>query len=131
MVRATRPAVPFVPFGRDYHGWDCFGLVVCAYRDVLGVTLPDYAYQSTRDPRALARLFADRSAPHYRVSDPAPMAVACVYRRGLPIHVGLVVSKKRILHVEEGVMTCVEPITRFRIEGFYVPADCRSAPVQS
>jgi hypothetical protein len=50
------------------------------------------------------------------------MAVACIYRRGHPIHCGLVLPNRRIMHVEEGVQTCHEPFDRFRVEGFYCPA---------
>ena len=39
---AKAMSVPFVPLGRGYSGWDCWGLVMCGYRDVLGIELPTY-----------------------------------------------------------------------------------------
>lgn len=127
----TRKAigVPFVPHGRDYDGWDCWGLVVRAYADVLGAALPDYQYESIADYRRLARLFTDRSQAHWRPSPAVPMAVAAIYRRGRVIHAGLVITPRRIMHVEDGINTVCEPIERFRIEAYYVPADRGAPPV--
>lgn len=121
--------VPFVSGGRDYNGWDCWGLVVCAWRDVRGVDVPDYAYPSVNDYRRLARLFTDRGASHWRsLVLPEPMSVACIYRRGRVIHAGLYAGNGRIIHVEEGVETCLEKVTNVRVEGWYAPHS-RAAPV--
>lgn len=115
--------VPFLEHGRDYDGWDCWGLVIAAYRDVAGVAVPDYTYQTVSDYRALARLFTDRGgASWHPVAIPAPMAVACIYRRGRVIHAGLVVPGRRIMHVEQGIETCAESAANMRVEGYYVPA---------
>jgi cell wall-associated NlpC family hydrolase len=121
--------VPFVPFGRDYYGWDCYGLVVCAYRDVLGVTLPDFEYKSVKDYDNIAAIFTSQIAPVWRPARGDVMDVACIWRRGRPIHAGLVVGKRRIMHVEHGIETCVEPVTNMRVEGYYVPASCSASPV--
>lgn len=113
--------VPFVPDGRDYDGWDCWGLVVRAYRDVLGVDVPDYAWGDTR---ALIRQFADRGTAHWRpVATPAPMAIAGIFRRGRVIHAGLYVGRRRIMHVEQGIETCAESVSNMRVEGWYVPRE--------
>lgn len=115
--------VPFVQHGRDFDGWDCWGLIVCAYRDVAGVVVPDYAYDSVSNYRRLAGLFTDRETSHWRrLTAPEPMAVACIYRRGRVIHAGLVVPGRRIVHVERGVETCAESVSNMRVEGYYVPA---------
>lgn len=122
--------VPFVPHGRDYEGWDCWGLVVCAYRDVRGVDLPDVANYSITDYRALSHHFGARSESRWwRLDKPEPMAIAGIYRRGHVIHAGLVIHGRRIVHVEQGVETCVELISNFRVEGYYVPTDSGAAPV--
>lgn len=114
--------VPFVPLGRDYDGWDCYGLAVCAWHDVAGVDLPDFAYHDVKSYRLIASIFQDQIAPFWReVPAPEPMAVAAIYRRGLVIHAGLVVPGRRILHVESGIETCSEPLSSFRVEGFYAP----------
>lgn len=115
--------VPFIEKGRDYDGWDCWGLVSRGWLDVMGVKLPEFTYKSVRDFKALAAHFDYRLTAGARKVEPHAMAIACIFKRGLTIHVGLVVPGRKILHVEEGIETCAEPVSDFRIEGFYVPAD--------
>ena len=110
--------VPFVQDGREYDGWDCWGLVVCAYRDVLGIELPNYTFGSVKH---LVRQFRDRTSPLWQPCDRQPMAITCIYRRGAVIHAGIMVDKRRIIHVEEGIDTCLERVTNMRIEGTYAP----------
>lgn len=119
--------VPFLEHGRDFDGWDCWGLIVLAYREVLGVTVPDFTYATARDYLKLARLFGDRNNPYWCKVDPRPMAVACIYRRGVVIHAGLVVPNRRILHVEDGVETCLQPVASFRVESYYAPDCCHAS----
>ena len=61
-------AVPFLEHGRDRDGWDCWGLICCGYRDVLGIEIPRYsgAYGSAQDHRRVACLFRDRDAAAWR-----------------------------------------------------------------
>lgn len=114
--------VPFRQMGRDYDGWDCWGLVIRAYSDVLGVKIPDFDYNAVSNYKLLARHFTTRATGFWDKTDKHDMAVACIYRRGLVIHAGVVIGNK-ILHVEEGIETCLERISRFRIEGFYAPSN--------
>ena len=117
--RAIR--VPFLDKGRSYLGFDCWGLVVCYYRDVLNVALPTYDdYDTVRNHKALVRLFTANAQKWRKVPDAIDGRVALIFRRGLPLHAGLVIANgRRILHCEEGVGTVSEPIERFRIEGIY------------
>ena len=114
-------SVPFAERGRGYEGWDCWGLVVCAYRDVLGVELPRYDnYQSIRDHRRIRRLVV-AGVKEWDRAGAQDGAVAVIYRRSFEIHTGLVIEGgRRILHCEENVHTVHEPIGHFRIEGLYV-----------
>ena len=114
--------VPFVEHGRDYDGFDCWGLVWRAYRDVLGIDLPSLSdsYDKIRDWECIRALFLMTRNEWRAVSSPETGDVAAIYRRGRPIHYGLVIQAgRRILHVEEGIETVHEPISRFRIEGIY------------
>ncbi len=120
--------VPFYEFGRSYNGWDCWGLVIRAYRDVLEVDLPDFDYNDITDHRALLRHFDTRSDKFWVECDPHDMAVACIYRKGRVIHAGLCYDD-RILHVERGIETCLEKPSRMRIEGYYEPANGGSASI--
>ena len=113
--------VPFLDKGRDYDGFDCWGLVVCYYRDVLGTALPAYDdYDTVRNHKALVRLFTSNAQEWRKVPDAVEGCVALIYRRGLPLHAGVAICRgSRILHCEERVGTIHEPVARFRVEGFY------------
>ena len=127
-LKAT--GVPFVEHGRDFDGWDCYGAIMSAYREVAKISIPDYSEYAIKDFRRLRELFEARSAGFWRqVDGPGPMVAACLFRRGLSIHTGICVSKREIMHVEQGIETCIEPLSAFRIEGFYVPASCGTASV--
>lgn len=116
--------VPFVPKGRDYAGWDCWGLCVCGYRDVLGIELPDYrdSYETVIDPRALHKLFTFGRDAQWREIDPRVGAVALIALRRLPVHVGIVVSRTHILHCCRGMGTVREPARSLKIHAFGEPA---------
>lgn len=123
--------VPFLEGGRDFDGWDCYGLCFAAYKFVLGAALPDRRDYAIREYAAIAKIFDARSSVLWKRLDAAqPMALAAIYRRNAVIHTGLVLPNRRILHVEEGIETCAQPFAAFRVEGFYVPTDSIAAPVQ-
>ena len=121
----TRRAVgvPFRAHGRTYDGWDCYGLVQQAFREVLQITLPDWSkeYDDINDWPRIAELFQGAKTICERVDPPKPGDVAMIYRRGRATHCGLVLAGRRILHVEEKAGTIIEPIARnrFRVEGYY------------
>lgn len=117
-------AVPFVPRGRSWEGWDCWGLIVLAYREIKDVELP--SYDDYNDKLAYKELSAlvDAGRPLFRATTrPEPGNVA-LYRVGrYPAHVGLVVPHGRLLHCEQGTGTICPTLRdlawRDRLEGYY------------
>ena len=76
-------ATPFLDGGRSLAGWDCWGLVVCAYRDVLGISLPSYDdYDTVQNHKVLARLFTSKVPEWRKVPKATDGCVALIYRRG-------------------------------------------------
>ncbi len=116
--------VPFVPKGRGYSGWDCWGLIVCAYRDVVGTEIPNYLeiYDDTRNVRKLAEAFKKRFTDDWKQCDRALGSIALIRRKFQRVHVGLVVTKRHILHTEEVIGTIVQEDKHLTIESFWVPA---------
>lgn len=124
--------VPFVERGRDYAGWDCWGLVCCGFRDVWGITLPSYATEYEAPQRSVAGLDAMRGVVE-RATAPAglwrPVArasagdviVLCLHNR--PIHVGLMLDAVRFIHAEAGVGASIDqtasPLWQRRIDGIF------------
>ena len=122
--------VPFEERGRSYDGWDCWGLIYVAYRDLYEVELPTYTgeYHSTRRREELQGLIAQRKTGRWELSDPHRSGdVALVRMMGRDCHVGLMLSGWNMLHVQAGVSVVIEPIDRppwrdrayDKIEGIY------------
>jgi cell wall-associated NlpC family hydrolase len=121
--------VKFEEKGRTYSGWDCFGLLFLAYRDVLGVELPSFVddYVDAGDTQASRRVIHDIILSQKHNWDPVekPQALdAVLFRLGdTEIHLGLMVDKNRFIHCEKKVNTVVERIGsvkwKKRIEGIY------------
>jgi cell wall-associated NlpC family hydrolase len=122
-------AVPFVDKGRDYTGWDCYGVVYRFFMDVRGINLPSYSsdYTDTGDSaesrQELSDLIASKKGRWELVQKPEPMDVVLFTLGGQPIHVGLVIDKKSFLHCERKVGTVVESLNSIawkkRTEGVY------------
>lgn len=113
--------VPFVDHGRDYAGWDCWGLVLCAYRDVYGIALPSFteSYPDAGETRASRATISDVMAAYageacrgawQRVAHPAPGDVLLLKVSGRPIHVGLYIDRGEFIHAERKIGTNVESI---------------------
>ncbi|MDX1539978.1 MAG: NlpC/P60 family protein [Geminicoccaceae bacterium] len=117
--RLISAAVPFKEHGRGWDGLDCWGLVWLGYREVLGIDLPSYAeeYDTTRGRledgspnRKLSDLIVGkRDLSWVRVYDLQPMNVALFRYASAPLHVGLVIDARDMVHVERGAEVAVEP----------------------
>lgn len=129
---------PFVDKGRDYSGWDCWGLVFCAYRDVYGIVLPKYLdYDSSVEYDQLKVLISAGKRAWIPVKIPQAGDVAVFNISGMPCHTALVIDGKSALHAEKKIGTFIEPLSSpvwaRRIEGFYrherrCQNDSRNAP---
>lgn len=104
--------VPFVIGGRDWSGWDCWGLIFVAFRDVFARPIASYGseYDAHLNYGEIAELIAREKSEWNKVSDPATGDVG-LYRVGrYASHVGLVVPGGRVLHCEGGAGTISEPL---------------------
>lgn len=133
--------VPWLDYGRDLSGSDCWGMVRIVYAEQLSIELPAYStgYSGTRkeDAPRIAQLMtagkddwvevARRPPTLMRelcpIGQARPFDVLLIRQWGVPCHVGLVVAPGAMLHIEEGVDSCVEeydaPRWLPRIEGIY------------
>lgn len=115
--------LPFRPHGRG-PAYDCYGLVVHAYRSVLGIDVPDYGgdYPRFKDHARLSEVVHNACLHDWQqVDDPQPMDAVVIYRLGLPIHIGLYLGAGQVLHIEHGIDATVQPVSDFRIEGYFRP----------
>lgn len=102
--------VPFVIGGRDYAGWDCWGLVFCAYRDVFNTPLKSYGLEY--DPKLSYAEVSDlinRERSEWQSIDQPVAGDVGLYRVGKhETHVALIVAAKRMLHCEQRAGTVCE-----------------------
>ena len=120
--------VPFTEFGREYNGWDCWGLVLKGYQDVFNISLQDFDYKSVEDYKSLVQNFATRKNILWKSVEPDTFKIACIFRNHKVVHAGLYYENK-ILHVEKGIETCLERCDRLQIEGYYEPVILPATPI--
>lgn len=117
-----------LPFGAGAGAVTCWSLVARVFAEQRGVALPAYGEISARDLLRIARAMRDGSG----VADGwlkvvAPQAFDVCLMRGpqggaAVVHVGVMASASRLLHVEEASAAVVVPVRHFsvahRIAGF-------------
>lgn len=78
--------------GRGPDEWDCWGLTRTARHELFGLPLlPSYGAIGADDKRRLTEA-CRREAQAFTPGPPEPAAIATVWKRGLCIHVALVVA---------------------------------------
>lgn len=123
---AVAVPVPFVAKGRDWSGWDCYGLVCCLYRDVFGVELRGLgdAYRDTKSARIPDLVRHEQRSCWIEVRVPVPGDVVILLLRRRPWHCAVALGAGQMLHVDDdGIGTRTERIAslnwRGRLDGFW------------
>lgn len=108
-----------LPFGEGPGEVTCWGLVRRVYADRLGVDLPAYGEISARDLARIARTMeADKDDGWRSPAVPAPLDVVLMRgpRSGARVvHVGVMVDRAQMLHVEEASAAVVVPTTHWSV----------------
>lgn len=124
--------LPFADHGRDRNGVDCWGLVRLVLKEQKDIDVPSYGETSALDLAKVAGIIARESAiePWIPVKDVEPFDVAVMHRRKDTVHVGIMVTKELILHIEEKTASVLVPISHssvcFRNPKFYRHRDMMS-----
>ena len=120
--------IPFLCDGRTRSGLDCGGLAMLAYREQLGIALPDYLGTLTDlSEVGLKRASANISAELSRwvpVSIAQPFDIISFRKSAIEsCHVGIACSRTEMLHIIYGINACVEEFTGLKwgrkISGIY------------
>jgi cell wall-associated NlpC family hydrolase len=117
---------PFAHRGRAPAALDCWGLVAVLYRRTFGIRLPDYAADGSAEHRgeASALIATERDAwLEIPAGRERPGDVVLMRRFGQPLHVGVVLPGRRLVHADEPAGVAIErytaPQLRDRVLGFY------------
>lgn len=119
--------IPFKVGGRDREGCDCWGLVRLVLKEQCGISVPSLSsdYATLKDGGKIAALVEDTKPLVAARQLPGPVsgAVVVIKARGLPMHVGLMIDERHVLHVGKGYNAIVEkvdgPRLKGKIEGYY------------
>lgn len=118
--------LPYRDYGRAMDGVDCYGLVFLVHR-ACGNDLPVYhgRYALGADRRELAQLIAGELGSWRGIAagSEAPLDLVIMREGALETHVGVVTRPGRLLHIERGVTSRIEPyrtgVLRHRVTGFF------------
>lgn len=99
--------VPFVVGGREWSGWDCWGLVYVAYRDVFGIEISrlDHEYDETASYEELQRVVTRERVEWNDVSRPDIGDISLFRVSKFETHVALVVGWGQMIHTIKSVGT--------------------------
>lgn len=120
--------IPFIDFGRDFSGCDCYGLVRLALEQEFGKVLPSFLgeYDDTCDHETIEGIIEHWKPllSGRRVVTPREGDVVVITVAGAEAHVGLYVGDGLILHAWKRATGSVlqrmdHPFFKGRIEGFY------------
>lgn len=119
--------LPWRDCGRDETGVDCYGLVVLAYRGMLGIDLPSYSdrYVTSADRAVLGALIEGEKGNWTEIAagEERPMDVLLMMQQGVAQHVGVIVKPGLVLHIQPDSTALIENYRRSRlrdrIAGFF------------
>lgn len=117
----------FKDHGRDRAGLDCWGLVRLALSEQFGLALPSFIheYKHTSEKTRIGPLITRELKSWQPVPAGQERAGDMIVLRlhGQPMHVGLVLGDKQMLHIESGINSAIEryngPRWAERLFGFY------------
>ena len=119
--------LPFHEHGRDRAGLDCWGLVRLVMAEQFNIALPSHAheYHRTTEVDKISALI-EREAVKWKIVGAGQEIcgdVIVLRVRGKPMHVGMVLGDRHMLHIERGINSVIErysgPQWAERIAGFY------------
>jgi len=114
-------AIPWKEKGRDYKGCDCWGLVRLFLKDDCGLDLAslDGDYTHCRNIGEIRRLVQERKKDWTLIEPPEADRGDVVELSLSPrdYHVGIMISPRMVLHIEEGDWPTIQSISGKRIKG--------------
>jgi cell wall-associated NlpC family hydrolase len=119
-------SIPYKDNGRDEKGVDCWGLARLFYQQELNIELPSYTgeYSSAEERKEVSSTI-NRHRGSWKVVDCGKEQfgdIVILKLVGLPLHIGVVLGDKKMIHTLKGSGTIIESydsrIWQNRIFGF-------------
>jgi cell wall-associated NlpC family hydrolase len=117
--------IPFVPYGRDKRGCDCYGIVRLVLIEQFDITLPlyDYTFGDQENEAAALNKELPTLAVQKATGDTKVGDIVLMRYMGMPSHIGLFIGDDCILHTTAKRFSVVDPIgstlIKSRIVGVY------------
>jgi len=108
--------IRFVDHGRTIDGVDCWGLVRLLMANERGIDLPSYGEISATELMLVTKTIMQDANKEPWHSVTRPQAFDVVLMRGKPLHVGIMVTDKHVLHVEEATASVLLPLSHAAIK---------------
>ena len=117
--------LPFRELGRDKNGVDCWGLVAIVLHEQFGIDVPSYddEYETTTDCGKIGEVIEREAGSWWLVPMDEAQPGDVIVMRVLPFgadkkiyatHVGVVIERDWMLHVERGIDAVIDRYTRPR-----------------
>lgn len=118
--------IPYVDNGRDKRGVDCWGLARLFYWNEFGIILPSYTgeYSSAEEKKEVSDTINKHRGCWLEVQqgDETFGDIIILRLAGFPLHIGIILGNKKMLHTLKGCGTTIENydsrIWKNRIFGF-------------
>jgi cell wall-associated NlpC family hydrolase len=98
--------VPFTDRGRDRAGWDCWGLILAAYKECFGLDLPYGSTFSCHDPMAAGEALLEGAQAWQEIASGREQPGDVLLTR--PCHASLIWDRGKMLNCREGLGTIIE-----------------------
>jgi len=106
--------------GRGPESYDCWGIIIKVYKDVFGITLPDFLY--TADIAGYIETVKNKKELFNKIESPETGDIVLMKIKTAPIHTGIYISPGFVLHGYNEITGIVfDKIANWQnqIEGFY------------
>ena len=116
--------VPYKNRGRDINGLDCWGLVLCIYKDIFGIDLPDLEnYEVDWSYKGNNYIMERYTNEWERVEKPQELDVVLMKNgRGITNHAGIMLDSINFIQCSKAGVTIAKITDKRinkRIEGFF------------
>lgn len=115
--------IPYKRLTNSMEEADCLGIIQLIYKSQFNVELPDYVRADVNQKELASIVIKEKLEEWVKIKQPEPNCMILFNIMGYPIHMGMVLNDKYMIHSLEGHNSAIERYDGIkwnnRIEGFY------------